>query len=149
MSSVENIHIIESLRLLLVYHHNLLNQKSIGRTIAEVHTNPFFREEYLILIDIRNAKIEIDTDEIEALATFVYEKLGHTALQKFAVLASNAQTSKTVQFVRNYKHSSKYQVFSTLEAALNWLKIPLQRKSQIQLKLDYLKQLSSNQSPKT
>jgi len=144
MSSVENIHIIESLRLLLVSHHNLLNQESIGRTIAEVNTNPFFREEYLILIDIRNAKIEIDTDEIEELATFVFEKLGHTALQKFAVLASNAQTDKTVHFVRNYKHSSKYQIFSTLEAALNWLKIPQQRKSQIQLKLDYLSQLSES-----
>jgi len=142
MSSVENIHIIESLRLLLVSNHDLLNQESIGRTIAEVHINPFFREEYIILIDIRNAKIEIDTDEIEELATFVFEKLGHTALQKFAVLATNAQTDKIVQFVRSYRHSSKYQVFSTFEAALNWLKIPQQRKSQVQLKLDYLKQLS-------
>ncbi len=100
------------------------------------------REDCFVLIDIRKAIIELDSDEIADLSNFVYEHLGHTSLRKFAILSPNAHLSKTVQFVRNYKHSSKYQVFTTLEPLLNWLKIPQSRKRQIQIKLDHFNQLN-------
>lgn len=138
MPKAENIHIIESLRLLIVAHNSLLNQQSVGNVIAELKTNPFFTEDYFVLIDIRNADTKLTIEEIEDLSSFVYKNIDGTGLKKFAILATKSQTNKTVHFVRNYKHSSKYQVFSTLEAALFWLKIPQDRKSQIEIKLDYL-----------
>jgi len=142
MYSNENFHIIESLGLIIVSHNNLLNQQSVEKIITEIKENPFFKEEYFVLIDIRNSYIKMTSEEVENMSDYVYDNLNETGLKKFAILASALQLNKAVEFVLNYKQSSKYQVFSTLEAALYWLKIPLQRKSQIEIKLDYLSHIN-------
>ena len=138
LSSDENIHIIESLRLIIVSHNNLLDQQSVERVITDLKSNPFFRKEYSILIDIRNANTQLNFAEIEDLSHFVFDNIDHTGLKKFVILASESLLNKAVQYVRSYKHSSKYQVFSALEPALHWLKVPQNRKTQIELKLAYL-----------
>ncbi len=140
LSSSENLHIIESLGLIIVSHKNLLNQQSIEKVIFSLKGNPFFRKEYSILIDIRKAITELNFVEIEDLSHFVFDKIDNTGLNKFAILASESLLNKAVQYVRSYKHSSKYQVFSALEPALHWLKVPQDRKFQIDLKLSYLNQ---------
>lgn len=140
LSSSENLHIIESLGLIIVSHNNLLDQQSVERVITDLKNNPFFRKEYSILIDIRNANTGLNFVEIEDLSHFVFDNIDDTGLNKFAILASESLLNKAVQYVRSYKHSSKYQVFSALEPALHWLKVPLDRKSQIDLKLSYLNQ---------
>ncbi len=138
MSSSENLHIIENLGLIIVSHNNLLDQQSVERVITDLKSNPFFRKEYSILIDIRNANTQLNFAEIEDLSHFVFDNIDHTGLKKFAILASESLLNKAVQYVRSYKHSSKYQVFSALEPALHWLKVPQNRKTQIELKLAYL-----------
>jgi len=55
-------------------------------------------------------------------------KLTHT-LQKI---------NKVVEFIKAYKQSSKFQVFPNIEGVMHWLKIPNERKMQIEVKLDYL-----------
>lgn len=137
LSSSENLHIIESLGLIIVSHNSLLNQQSVDRVITNLKSNPFFRKEYSILIDIRNANTELSFEEIEDLSQFVFDNIEDTGLNKFAILASESQLNKAVQYVRSYRHSSKYQVFSKLEATLYWLKVPQDSKSQIELKLAY------------
>ena len=111
LSSDENIHIIESLRLIIVSHNNLLDQQSVERVITDLKSNPFFRKEYSILIDIRNANTQLNFAEIEDLSHFVFDNIDHTGLKKFVILASESQLNKAVQYVRSYKHSSKYQFF--------------------------------------
>ena len=138
LSSSENLHIIESLGLIIVSHNNLLNQQSVERVITDLKNNPFFRKEYSILIDIRKANADLNFVEIEDLSQFVFENIDDTGLNKFAILTSDSLLNKAVQDVRSYKHSSKYQVFSALEPALHWLKVPQGRKSQVELKLSYL-----------
>ncbi|WP_319481265.1 hypothetical protein [uncultured Draconibacterium sp.] len=138
LSSSENLHIIESLGLIIVSHNNVLDQQSVERVITDLNNNPFFRKEYCILIDIRSANTELNFEEIEDLSNFVFDNIDETGLNKFAILASESQLNKAVQYVRSYKHSSKYQVFSALEPALHWLKVPQDRKSQVELKLGYL-----------
>ena len=138
LSSSENLHIIESLGLIIVSHNNLLDQQSVERVITDLKNNPFFRKEYSILIDIRKANTELNFVEIEDLSQFVFDNIDDTGLNKFAILTSESLLNKAVQYVRSYKHSSKYQVFSALEPALHWLKVPQDRKSQIDLKLSYL-----------
>ncbi|WP_372649824.1 hypothetical protein [Draconibacterium sp.] len=140
LSSSENLHIIESLGLIIVSHNNLLDQQSVERVITDLKSNPFFRKEYSILIDIRKANTGLNFAEIEDLSHFVFDKIDDTGLNKFAILTSESLLNKAVQYVRSYKHSSKYQVFSALEPALHWLKVPQDRKSQIDLKLSYLNQ---------
>ncbi|WP_321995573.1 hypothetical protein [Draconibacterium orientale] len=138
LSSSENLHIIESLGLIIVSHNNLLDQQSVERVITDLKNNPFFRKEYSILIDIRNANTKLNFEEIEDLSHFVFDNIDETGLGKFAILASESQLNKAVQYVRSYRHSSKYQVYSRLEAALHWLKVPQNRIPQIELKLGYL-----------
>ncbi|WP_297098879.1 hypothetical protein [uncultured Draconibacterium sp.] len=140
LSSSENLHIIESLGLIIVSHNNLLDQQSVERVITDLKSNPLFRKEYSILIDIRKANTGLNFAEIEDLSHFVFDKIDDTGLNKFAILTSESLLNKAVQYVRSYKHSSKYQVFSALEPALHWLKVPQDRKSQIDLKLSYLNQ---------
>ena len=140
LSSSENLYIIESLGLIIVSHNNLLNQQSVERVITDLKNNPFFRKEYSIFVDIRNANTELNFEEIEDLSQFVYDNIDDTGLNKIAILTSESLLNKAVQYVRSYKHSSKYQVFSALEPALHWLKVPQDRKSQIDLKLSYLNQ---------
>jgi len=138
LSSSENLHIIESLGLIIVSHNNLLDQQSVERVINNLKSNPFFQKEYSILIDIRKANADLNFVEIEDLSQFVFENIDDTGLNKFAILTSDSLLNKAVQYVRSYKHSSKYQVFSALEPALHWLKVPQNRKPQIELKLGYL-----------
>lgn len=138
LSSSENLHIIESLGLIIVSHNNLLDQQSVERVITDLRNNPFFRKEYSILIDIRNAKADLNFVEIEDLSHFVFDNIDDTGLNKFAILTSESLLNKAVQYVRSYKHSSKYQVFSALEPAMHWLKVPQNRKTPIELKLAYL-----------
>ncbi|AHW62142.1 hypothetical protein SAMN05444285_105120 [Draconibacterium orientale] len=138
LSSSENLHIIESLGLIIVSHNNLLDQQSVERVITDLKSNPFFRKEYSILIDIRKANTGLNFAEIEDLSQFVFDHIDDTGLNKFAILASESLLNKAVQYVRSYKHSSKYQVFSALEPAMHWLKVPQDRKPQIELKLGYL-----------
>lgn len=138
LSSNENVHIVESLGLIIVSHNDLLNQQSVERVISTLKSNPFFSKEYCILIDIRNATTGLNFEEIEDLSNFVFDNIDDTGLNKFAILASESQLNKAVHYVRNYRHSSKYQVFSNLEAALHWLKIPQDRKPQVEIKLGYL-----------
>ena len=137
-SSNENLHIIESLGLIIVSHNNLLNKQSVERVITDLKNNPFFRKEYSILIDIRNANTELNFEEIEDLSHFVFDNIDNTGLNKFVILTSESLLNKAVQYVRSYKHSSKYQVFSLIDPALHWLKVPQSRKPQIELKLGYL-----------
>ena len=138
LSSSESLHIIESLGLIIVSYNNLLDQQSVEQVITNLKSNPFLRKEYFILIDIRNANTELNFVEIEDLSNFVFDNIDDTGLNKFAILASESLLNKAVQYVRSYKHSSKYQVFSALEPALHWLKVPQDRKTQIELKLGYL-----------
>ncbi|NQU33825.1 MAG: hypothetical protein HQ521_11360 [Bacteroidetes bacterium] len=138
MNSNENFHIIESLGLTLVSHTKILNQQSIEAIISGLVQNPFFRDKFLVLIDIRDADIKMTSNEIVISSQLVYEGLKETGIKKFAILASAAQMNKAVEFVHAYRESSKYQVFSSLNATLYWLGITIERKSQIQVKLDYL-----------
>ena len=138
LSSSENLHIIESLGLIIVSHNNVLDQQSVERVITDLKSNPFFRKEYSILIDIRKANTELNFEEIEDLSHFVFENIDDTGLKKFAILTSESLLNKAVQYVRSYKHSSKYQVFSALEPALHWLKVPQDRKFQVEIKLKHL-----------
>ncbi|WP_319499831.1 hypothetical protein [uncultured Draconibacterium sp.] len=134
----EHIHIIEGLKLVLVSHNSLLDQQSVGNVISELKNNPFFHEEYVVLIDIRNANTKLSLEEIEKLSDFVFQNLAETGVKKFAILATISQINKTVHFVRNYRQSYKYQVFSSIEAALHWLQVPIQRKTQIEIRLRYM-----------
>ena len=65
--SNENIHIIESLVLIIASHNNLLNQQSVEKVITDLKSNPIFRKEYSILIDIRNVTTELNFEKIEDL----------------------------------------------------------------------------------
>ena len=141
MHSNENFHIIESLGLIIVSHNHLLDQISVEKIINEIKSNPFFKEEYFVLIDIRRANIKMNSEDIQDLSNYVYDILKETVLKKFAILASESQMNKTVEFIRAYRESSKYQIFLSLHAALSWLSIPVERKHQVQVKLNYLETL--------
>ena len=65
--SNENIHIIESLVLIIASHNKLLNQQSVKKVITDLKSNPIFRKEYSILIDIRNVTTELNFEKIEDL----------------------------------------------------------------------------------
>jgi len=92
-----------------------------------------------VIVDIRNANINMTEDDIEEVSTFVFENIQQNSIKKFAILVLTAeQTTKAVEFVHHYKQSSLYQVFDFLDAALSWLKIPSANKSQIEIKLEYL-----------
>jgi hypothetical protein len=141
MSSNENFHIIENLGLIIVSHNDILNQESIETIISGLISNPFFKHKYNVLIDVRSSEITLTSEEIEMLSNFVYNNLKEIGIKKFALLASASQTNKAAEFVSNYRQSSRYQAFSSIDAALYWLGIPIERKPQIKIKLRYLKEI--------
>jgi len=140
MNSNDSFQIIEGLKLIVVVHKNIITINSISQIIQEVLHNPYFKSDYSVIIDIRNANIKMSSDEIEETSKFVFDQLHHIDLKKLAIIATMAQTKKAVEFVRFYRESSKYQVFTSMEAALHWLKIPIIRKSQIALRLHWMAQ---------
>lgn len=95
--------------------------------------------DYNVIVDIRAAIINMNEDDIKEACTFMYENLQQSSIKKLAILVlTPEQTSKAVEFVHHYKQSSLYQVFNFLDAALSWLKIASEYKSQVEIKLEYL-----------
>lgn len=134
----DNFHIIESLNLLLVSHHSTFKKENIESILNEFDVNPFFTNGVKALIDMRKAVILANMDEIKEISVLVFEKLKDRNIDKLAILIDTSQINKVVEFVKAYQQSSNYQVFAKLEGALHWLKIPSERKEQIEVKLDYL-----------
>jgi|GEM_PF-1112483 len=139
-----NFLIDENLKLILISHKNELTQYEIKKIIQSVKENPLLESDYSVIVDIRNAHINMTEDDIEEASTFVYENSQQSSLKKFAILVLTAeQTTRAVEFVHHYKQSSLYQVFNFLDAALSWLKIPSVNKTQISIKLEYFNNLQS------
>ena len=130
--------IIENLGLGIISHSDILNQKSVENVVKSLICNPFFKNEYNVLIDIRNSVIEMNSEEIQVLSDLVYENLKETGIKKFAILASVIQTHKVVEFIHYNKESCKYRAFSSVTAALTWLGIPIEKRPQVKIKLAYL-----------
>ena len=111
----------------------------IIKIIQSAKENPHLESDYSVIVDVRNAHINMTEDDIEEASTFVYENSQQFGIKKFAILVLTAeQTTRAVEFVHHYKQSSFYQVFKSLDAALSWLKIPAVNKSQVEIKLEYL-----------
>lgn len=138
MNSGDSFHFVESLGLIIVSHHDALQQQNIDKVLSEFEVNPYFAKGVNVLIDVRKANIVSNMEEIKAISLLVYRKLNGSKLEKLAILTDTPQLNKVVKFVKVYKQSSKYQVFPNLEGAMHWLKIPMNRKTQIEVKLDYL-----------
>ena len=139
MGANENFQIIENLGLIIVSQNDKLNHERIETVISDLAGNPFFKRGYDVLIDVRNSVTKMKSGEIEIFRNFVFNNLTEIGINKFAILSRVSPIYKTVEFVRYYKQSSRYQVFSSLNAALYWLGIPVDRKLQVNIKLTYLK----------
>lgn len=138
MNADDNFHFIESLGLIIVSHHNTLKQQNIETILNEFDDNPFFAKGIKVLVDMRKANIKVNSDEIKEISSLVYEKINDKQIEKIAILIDTSQINKVVEFVKSYQQSSKYQVFPNLEGAMHWLKIHMERKEQIEIKLEYL-----------
>lgn len=138
MNSGDSFHFIESLKLIVVSHHSNVEQQNVESILNEFDTNPYFSSADKVLIDMRKAEIKVDSEVIKKTSTLVYNKLSGKGIQNLAILIDTPQINKVVEYVKAYQQSSKYQVFANLEGALHWLKIPADRKEQIEVKLNYL-----------
>jgi hypothetical protein len=138
MNSGDSFHFIESLNLIIISHHDTLEQKNIEKVLTEFEVNPYLAKGVNVLIDVRKANITVKLEEIKAISSLVFAKLNGSKIEKQAILTDTPQINKVVEFVKAYQQSSKYQVFANLEGAMHWLKIPHERKMQIEVKLDYL-----------
>ena len=72
------------------------------------------------------------------LGSLIFEKLEHRNIEKQAVLVDKRQIDKVVGVVWGYKHSSKYQVFDSIEGVFCWLKIPVAQKELVKENLKYI-----------
>ena len=138
MNPKENLQIIENLGLAIVSCNDILNQKSVENVILGLNSNPFFKSEFNVFVDLRKTVIKMKTEEIKILSNFVYESLKDSDSKKIALLVSAAQSGKVVDFVHFCRESSRFQVFLSVTAALFWLNIPMVRKDQVSIKLSYL-----------
>lgn len=138
MNTSDSFHLFESLNLLIISHHTTFHQHNIETVLNEFEVNPYFTKGINVLIDMRKAEIMLDADEIREISKLVFSKLSDKEIEKFAILVDTPQMNKVVEFVKAYQQSSKYQVFPILEAAMHWLKIPSDRKEQIEIKLNFL-----------
>ena len=138
MNSGDSFHFIESLKMIIVSHHSNVEQQNVESILNEFDTNPYFLKANLALIDMRKANIKVDSEVIKETSSLVYKKLNDKGIDKLAILIDTPQINKVVEYVKAYQQSSKYQVFANLEGAMHWLKIPADRKEQIEVKLNYL-----------
>jgi hypothetical protein len=102
-----NFLINESLKLILVSHKNELNQFEIKKVIQSVKDNPYLEYDYSVIVDIRNAHINMTEDDIDEASIFIFENLQQSGIKKFAIIVlKEEQRSKSVEFVNHYEQSS-------------------------------------------
>ena len=135
MDAKKNLQIIENLGLGIISYIDKVNQESVVTGIKSLICNPFFKNDYNILIDLRNSVLKMNSDEIQALSDFMYEYLKETGIKKIAILTSAIQTYKVVEFIHYNRESRRYRVFSSVTASLAWLGIPIDKRPQAEIKL--------------
>jgi hypothetical protein len=100
------------------------NFNILGTELNALWQRDDFNPNYSVLIDLRSAAFTFDMKEHPELISLFNDIPGNKVNRKFALLTETPQqvayASILGQFLQS-KHSFKVEVFSTYEAAINWL----------------------------
>jgi signal transduction histidine kinase len=94
--------------------------------LSQLWTGKAYIPEYSVLIDVRTASFDVDIKELPDVLKIFNEMPGNQTNKKFALLTSTPQqvafATMFGQNVRNRYHAN-VEVFSTYDAAMNWLEV--------------------------
>lgn len=114
-------------KLILYRDSGLVNKTSLVADKELMALDPQLNHCAAMLLDFSNAKIKLTTEEMEEHAKYIDTHPQWKRIKKFAILTQTpSQVAKALLYKKKARESSaKYEAFSTIEAALKWLKIPL------------------------
>jgi len=125
---------IPATRIKYTYDHSLkigfttmtgeINLSVLRTELSLIWSSPDFHPEYSALADIREASFILDTNDIPAILETFSAMPGNKKNKKFAMLtATPQQVAFSTMFGQNIKGKYPFiiEIFSTYEAALNWL----------------------------
>lgn len=101
-----------------------INSKVLRSELSQIWSSVDYNPTYSVLVDLREATITMDSTDIPLILEIFSENPGQKKTKKFALLtATPQQVAMSTMFGQNIK--SKYpfivEIFSTYEAAMNWL----------------------------
>lgn len=102
-----------------------VNSKDLETGIKRIWGSGNFNSEYPVIIDMRQADLVIDINELSDFAGIFIERPGDNTNKKLAFLTSSPQHVALSSILSNQlikKYSLNIEIFSTYEACLAWLK---------------------------
>lgn len=125
MKNDRNYIILRNDHLIIESHKGITDLRDIKHVTTSIIKEPEFNYAYRYILDFRDAKLEMNTSEIEECGNLLSSKFLLTGLKKIAFLTSNPdQVFKTTLLTlnKNFKEI-ELRIFSTLDCALDWLEI--------------------------
>jgi hypothetical protein len=101
-----------------------INANVLRSEFSLIWSSPDYNPDFSVLADLRQATFVMDTTDIPAILEIFSAIPGHKKNRKFALLtATPQQVALSTMFGQNIKTRYPFvvEIFSTYEAALNWL----------------------------
>jgi hypothetical protein len=123
MKSINRYSILKEEGLIIQFHQNELKLDGMKKLKLDIINDPDFDPNFVFLIDVKNAQIMMTTDELAQYGNFVSANLKLKGARRLAILTTNSnQVVKSVIYTQNSNLKPLvYEIFSTLDGALNWL----------------------------
>ena len=113
---------------LIVYSDDgIVTPASLESSKEIIKDDPRFDPEMVMLLDFSNGSIQMTPAEMNLHVDFIEHHAQWSKIRRFAIVTSTPeQVAKALLYKKKAREAGgKYQAFSSIEAAIQWLHIPL------------------------
>ena len=138
--------ILNDIGLIIQYHQNNLTYDGIKKLKLAIIKDKGFNPDFGFIVDCRKANIAMNIEELIEYGAWVAENLKLNGLKRIVLLTRTpAQVAKSTIYALNEKIAPlNYQVFSTMEASLEWLHIDPAFTDRVEMEIRNLSEFQNN-----
>jgi len=142
MENIYRYSILNNIGLIIQYHENNLTLNGIKRLKSEIIEDKHYNPEYVFLVDVRRAKIKMTGDELFEYGIWTKEIMKLKGLMRLAILTNDPEqvAVSTIYTLNEKMLPLKHQVFSTLDAALDWLHVDISNQNVVEVEIDRIRE---------
>lgn len=117
--------ILSEHKLVIEYFYGSISLNDIIEAKREKNNLANFDASFNHLIDLRKANLDVELDDIERVTSFQHENKEFLKKRKSAFLTDSPEhASLSLLFTMSMKNLPiEFEIFTTLEASLNWLEL--------------------------
>ncbi len=141
MQTINRYTILREIGLVLQVHRFEITIECFKNIKLEIMKDPRFEREFMFLVDIRDTYGDVSVEETTAYGKFVAENMATENKVRLSLLTDDPEHVAKGHVFKWMLDSSNldYEIFTTLEASLNYLNISIKDSNLVKNELDKLR----------